>query len=418
MAKQPTASKRIRVPRGKVRLDPRSSSPDLPKRGSGVPAPGHPKLKTALDEPSWTIRAKGVEASITRAGGMIAPVTFTLDKKKVAPLHVAPWHRENLDKNTPTILRVLRGDFFCMPFGGNTTPLGKEKHPVHGEVANSDWALASYTESTTETNLQLKLQTRVRQATVEKRVRLVAGHHAVYQRNTIRGATGPMCLGHHAMLRFPDAGGIVSTSPFVYGQVYPEPVEKPEDRGYSVLKPGATFSSLESVPMITGETADLTRYPARRGFEDLVMMVTDPALDFGWTAVVFPSEGYAWFALKDVSVLRNTILWMSNGGRHYAPWNGRHVNVMGLEETTSYFHPGLAESAKPNPISKQGFPTSIKLDPKYPTTVNYIFGVVAVPPEVKRIDEIERSEHGIMLHGGGLRHEVPLDMEFLFGREK
>jgi len=170
--------------------------------------------------------------------------------------------------------------------------------------------------------------------------------------------------------------------------------------------------------MITGESADLSLYPARRGFEDLVMMVSDPTLDFGWTAVVFPSHGYAWFALKDVTVLRNTILWMSNGGRHYAPWNGRHVNVMGLEETTSYFHPGLAESAKANPISKLGFPTSVKLDPRTPTTINYIFGVVAVPPEVTRIDEIERSENGIMLHGGGLRHEVPLDVEFLFGREK
>lgn len=374
-------------------------------------------LKKVLGEPSWTIRAKGVEASITRAGGHIAPVTFTIGRKKVAPMHVAPWHGETLDKATPAILRVLRGDFFCMPFGGNATPFGREKHPVHGEVANSDWSVSSYEESKNETALRLQLNTRVRKASVEKLIRLVPGHNAVYQRHTIRGASGPMNLGHHAMLRFPDEGGVVSTAPFVFGQIFPEPVERPENRGYSILKPGATFDSLESVPMITGETADLSRYPARRGYEDLVMMVTDPNLDFGWTAVVFPSQGYAWFALKDVSVLRNTIFWISNGGRHYAPWNGRHVNVMGLEEVTSYFHPGLAESVQSNPLSERGFATTLELDPKKPTTVNYIFGVVAVPPEVRKIETIERSERGIMLHGNGLRAEVPLDVEFLYGEE-
>ena len=69
--------------------------------------------------------------------------------------------------------------------------------------------------------------------------------------------------------------GLVSTSRFVYGQVFPKVFEAPENRGYSCLKPGAEFKSLQKVPTLTGETADLTRYPARRGFEDLVMLVSD-----------------------------------------------------------------------------------------------------------------------------------------------
>jgi hypothetical protein len=55
-----------------------------------------------------------------------------------------------------------------------------------------------------------------------------------------------MNLGHHAMLKFPDqpGSGVVSTSRFVFGQVYTKPVELPENRGYSILKPGAEFNSI------------------------------------------------------------------------------------------------------------------------------------------------------------------------------
>ena len=48
------------------------------------------------------------------------------------------------------------------------------------------------------------------------------------------GATGPTTVGHHAMLKFPDepGSGVISTSRFVYGQVFPEPVERPDSRGH------------------------------------------------------------------------------------------------------------------------------------------------------------------------------------------
>ena len=119
------------------------------------------------------------------------------------------------------------------------------------------------------------------------------GENVVYSQHVVSGMSGPMNLGHHAMLKFPDVpgSGRVSTSRFVYGQVFPEAFEFPEKGGYSWLKAGAEFSSLEKVPTLDGQTADLTRYPARRGFEDLVMLVSDAEQPFGWTAVAFPQAG-------------------------------------------------------------------------------------------------------------------------------
>ena len=133
------------------------------------------------------------------------------------------------------------------------------------------------------------------------------------------------------------------------------------------------------MPRRDGRSADLTLYPAREGFEDLVMLVSDARLPVAWSAVTFPKERYAWFALRDPRVLGQTILWISNGGRHYPPWSGRHRRVMGIEDVTSYFHLGLAESVKANPVSRQGSPTSFTLEPHRPLVINYIMGTVKIP---------------------------------------
>ena len=355
---------------------------------------------------------------MTQTGGHLGPVTFDRRGAKIQPLSVAPWATEPPDRSQPPIIRVLRGDFFCLPFGGNTTPYGSEQHPVHGETANAKWKLESSASPRGQRpTLHLSLQTRVRRGRVDKYVSLATDHDAVYQRHVVSGMSGPMNFGHHAMVRFPDEpnSGVVSTSPFAYGQVFPEPMERPENRGYSILKPSAEFEALSAVPTVTGERADLSRYPSRRGYEDLVMLVSDDRVPFAWTAVTFPKRRYAWFALKDPRVLRSTIFWISNGGRHYAPWNGRHLNVMGLEEVTSYFHPGLAESVADNPIAKRGYPTHVHLDPQTPLVVNYVMGVAPVPTGFDRVDAIDEADGGVTLRCGGRSVHVPVDLAFLQG---
>ena len=244
------------------------------------------------------------------------------------------------------------------------------------------------------------------------------GQDVVYSQHVISGMRGPMNLGHHAMLKFPDVpgSGLVSTSRFVYGQVFPHAFELPENRGYSWLRRGAEFTSLEKVPTITGETADLTCYPARRGFEDLVILVSDAEAPFAWTAVTFPKERYVWFALKDPRVLSETVFWISNGGRHYPPWNSRHVNVMGLEEVTSYYAIGLAESARKNSFSQKGYPTFLNLSPQKPLVVPYIMGIAMVPAGFDRVASIQAvpGKSVILLSSAnGKQVEAAVDVDFL-----
>jgi len=369
-------------------------------------------------QPSWRLASAEVEAFVTEMGGHLGPVTFDRSGRRLQPYSVAPWAEEENDPPLRPIIKALRGDFFCMPFGGNATRFRGEQHPVHGDTANARWRFESLETQAGRTCLHLSLATKIRPGRVDKEISLLNGQTILYCRHVVSGMSGPMSLGHHAMLKFPDlpGSGLVSTSRFVYAQVLPRPFELPEKRGYSCLKPGTQFESLEEVPTLTGETADLTRYPARRGFEDLVMLVNDADASFAWTAVAFPSQRFVWFALKDPRILRETVLWISNGGRHYPPWSGRHINIMGLEEVTSYFHLGLAESARKNHISDRGFRTCMSLNPRKPLVVPYIMGVAGIPAGFDRVASI-RAAHGnqsvTLQSASGKQAKAEVNLDFL-----
>jgi hypothetical protein len=370
------------------------------------------------NQPSWRVASPSVEAYVTHTGGHLGPVAFDLHGRTCSPYSVAPWAKEPADAALPPLLHVLRGDFFCLPFGGNAKPYRREHHPVHGETANAPWHFESLESQGGRTCLHLSLATRIRRGRVDKRIFLIDNHTNIYCQHVISGAPGPLSPGHHAMLKFPEppGSGVLSTSPFRLGQVLPGAFEQPEQKGYSCLKPGAEFDSLERVPRSDGDWADLSHYPARRGFEDLVMVVHDPDQPWAWTAVAFPQQRYVWFSLKNPRLLRNTVFWISNGGRHYAPWNGRHVNVLGIEDTTAYFHLGLAESARPNPLSARGFPTCLALGRQTPLVIPYLMGVARIPAGFDRVASLTSGTTAntiVITSVNGKKTTVPVALDFL-----
>ena len=367
-------------------------------------------------EPTYRVEIGPIVFCVTVTGAQVGPVLFQLPHRIVQPFNVAPWAGEASSRALDPMLRVLRGDFFCMPFGENKAPYQEERYRPHGETANQTWSFGSFEATEAQAALELALETEVRPGRVGKTIGARAGECVVYQTIRISEMEGPMCYGHHAMLRFPqgEGSGLVSVSPFVRGQVLPKTFEHPDEGGYQSLCPGATFDSLMAVESLDGSRADLSRYPARKGFEDLVMVCADPQSHLAWSAVVFPDEGYVWFGLKDRRTLPSTVLWHSNGGRHYAPWNGRHTAVLGIEEVCAYFHLGPAPSVAPNPVSDAGVPTFREFRPDETIEIRYAMGVHPVEPDTGRVVGIDLVERGANLRfENGSETVAPLDAEFL-----
>jgi hypothetical protein len=176
------------------------------------------------------------------------------------------------------------------------------------------------------------------------------------------------------------------------------------------------ITDLRAVPAIDGSTTDLSRYPARRGFEDFAILCTNSTVTLGWSAVTYPEQRFVWFALRNPQQLASTLLWFSNGGRHFAPWNGRHVNVLGVEDITGFFHVGLAASCRPNGLSERGIRTCLAPDAEGRLSIPYVQGVARVPAGFDRVATIEPRPAGgnVVLHAeSGIAVEVPCHVDFL-----
>lgn len=363
-------------------------------------------------QPSWILANGQVELAVTELGGHMAPVTFFRQDGPVQPYHVSPWQDEKLPVDNP-VLRPLRGDFFCLPFGGGREADGRE-HPPHGETATARWSLDGVSQTGPVSTLTATLTTKVRPGQVTKKLMLVDGENAVYSEHVVEGFAGAATPGHHATLRLPAREGAfrVSTSPFVYGTTQPTLFSDPEAKEYQALAIGAAFTDLARVPLRfkdAAEPADLTRFPARRGYADLLAIYKKPtAGQPAWMAAVNTEERYVWFSLKDAAVLPGTVFWVENGGRHAPPWNGRN-RCLGLEDVRWYFH----QSHAPNPVTKLGIPTAMKFGAA-PVRIRYIQGVAKTPAGFERVAAVEFSPGALTLVGSrGERLRVPVRHEFL-----
>lgn len=377
-------------------------------------------VREVCAQPAWVVRSGEVELAVTQVGAQMAPVTFFRSSAQpVQPYYVSPWQGEGLEMPV-RLLEPLRGDFFCLPFGGNGTPFNGEMHPPHGEPPAADWELVDCSRSGAATVLTVACSTQVRPGRVTRRFGLVEGCNAVYSATTIEGFAGPAPLGHHAILALPEEerAMLISTSRFTLGMTCPHVFSAPESREYQSLALGERFTELGRVPTLFRVPAqtDCSSYPARPGYADLLGLYDDPANPSGrpsWVAAVNTVENWLWFALKDPAVLPARLFWMENHGRHGSPWNGRN-RCLGLEDGCMYFDKGVAESAAENAVNREGIPTCINLNDKSPFTFHYIQGVMKVPAGFGRVTSAEFAPGAVAFTSrSGGRVEAPVRHEFL-----
>ena len=384
------------------------------------------KERVAGGKPCFYLENANVQLAMTREGGHLGPLSFYSNTKRpLEPYYISPWQEEGLDIDME-VLKPLRGDFFCMPFGANPLPRGKkDRYIPHGETATGAWEAADAGRRGGLTWARFEMETSVRKGRVIKELSLVDGQNVLYQRHTIQGNSGKMPLGHHATLRG-DLGELkIRCSPIQFGitNPYTVPLFHDVDEYYS-LAPGEVFSSLEKVPTVWKNPArsDCSIFPRREGFVDILQIFQKESPRPGWLTAMNRSAGYLWFSLKDIRLLPSTVFWMENRGRHGSPWSGRNC-CLGLEDVCGYFAEGLTQSIRDNPLSRRGIPTFHTLSARTPFSVSYIQGAVRIG---RSFDELKRVSFKAASGGGesltfhaksGDVVEVPVQWSYALGAD-
>jgi hypothetical protein len=354
------------------------------------------------------IEAKGVRAVLDLRVGHVRSLEIEQGNRTIQPLHTAPWVDDPAiagDATIPGNLRFLSGDFFCAPFSTSDLDDG----PPHGWPANSAWKVIESARGTA----RYQLDRTILGARLIKELAVRDGQPFLYERHIFIGGEGAVPVANHGMTRF-DAPASISFSPKLFGETPATALEPDPKRGRSRLLYPAHFTDLSRVPMADGGVADLTQYPFADAHEDFVSLVERPGNPLGWAAALRPDKSDIFLSLKDPADYPITMMWFSNGGRDYAPWNGRHRGVLGLEEGRTFAGHGHRASIADNPWARQGIATSLVLDPKGEVEVRNVIGGVALPAGWSKIAAIEAGKAQLaVVDVSGSRHAVPFDETFL-----
>jgi hypothetical protein len=321
-----------------------------------------------------TIHARGISLDFAPRGGVLQAFRVTDEGAEIAPLHRAPWAEGEVPADAPAHQRWLGGDFLAAPMGPG--PEG-----LHGPAANGDWRVVASAPGT----IRAVLEGAVQGATLVKELSVADDHPFVYQRHLFIGGNGDLPVSNHAMIAVP-GGAKLSFSRKRWWETLADPLEP----GRSALAYPRRAEDAAAFPGAEGPV-NLHRFPWGPRHEDFVAGVEDPASILGWTAVVRPTHGDLVLSLKNARALPLTMLWQSNGGRDHAPWNGRHVGCLGVEEGAALPVLGLSSRETPDPLTAAGQPALLRLAPLGTAEVRHILGAVRWPSG--------QSVAGVMLEG-------------------
>lgn len=293
----------------------------------------------------------------------MGPVFFTTDQGRIVqPLFVAPWLDEKGTESLPGLLRGMKGEWPCVPFGveRNESIEGWEARAdaigdgnAHGYSSNHAWDLLERGDGWITIGIEYPDQHPIRR--LRRKISGRTGEAAIDIELDIEVAKDiALGLAVHPTFRLPTNVGMAKLDVLGLekGLTFPASLDSS-----GRAKPAQWFSSLNKVPGTDADFVNFSRLPFERPNEDLLQVrATDGRvrlsnLEEKWTAQVS----------YDPILFSSVVIWVTNGGWTNAPWSGR-TRGLGIEPARAAFDLGQSVSAdENNPLVRAGIPTSISL---------------------------------------------------------
>ncbi len=310
----------------------------------------------------WRFDWGDLEGEVAALGGMLGPVRFRLPTGAwVEPFAVAPWGDDTPERLAPLppLLRRLRGEWPCVPFGAPEprrdlppdwmagADLGAKAADrwFHGFASNHVWRLEAREPEAITLAIDYPADHPVRRLT--RRIARGPGPSLEVTLSIAMRRAAALPAGLHPVLAVSEGSGetVIEFPTLRKAANFPVAVEPT-----SVLAPGQVHPGLARFRTRDGTVLDLSRHPLARPTEELVMV--EPA-----TGEALLHRHDAGFRLRlswDIAVFPHCLLWVSNRGRTEYPWSSR-FRALGVEPIAAVFDLGEAHSANPRSPARRIF---------------------------------------------------------------
>lgn len=303
--------------------------------------------------------------SIERLGGMLGPTSFVLpDGRHVAPFQIAPWADEGRGEDLPGVLRRLRGEWPCVPFGSDADRPALDGWPrsiasttidpfPHGFSSNHEWQFTEATSS--RISLSIAYPETHPIVSLERRVSPDPAGPAIDFELVVNVRTDcELPIGLHPCFRLPAAPGtmLIEAEPAKGSTTFPVAAD-----ASSIFARGQFLDRWSEVPLLDGSMLDVSRVPLSHPTEEVLQLLDMP----GYASIRNIAESYRVRLSWNPEHYPSALLWFSNRGRQMAPWNGRHL-ALGLEPVCAAFDLGAQISASENPIAARGVATARRFE--------------------------------------------------------
>jgi hypothetical protein len=299
---------------------------------------------------------------------MLGPAWFRVGDRRVQPFAVATWANDDdcQVQSLPAILRQLRGEWPCIPFGipMRRSGLGSEWLPEsrgapkfadvdpHGFSSNAHWQCINQVPGQITVALDYPRGHPIRRVT---RTAVASAHSPVIElilRIDAR-STAELPIGLHPVFRLPE---IARSANLRFGgetRVWTSPVPlEPDIARLQTNVRGAQLSHIPSSGDRGVATEDLTRLPLDGLAEELILVLGHA----GCATLTNTLEEFSTILRWDPELFPGCMLWLSNRGRGYYPWNHRFLGL-GIEPIRSAFDLGTRISQnRRNPLWQSGIP--------------------------------------------------------------